>query len=167
MKKRLITSLAIALILIATLALPALAIQEDSTTATVHVSETVSISLAGSIAFGTLSAGTTEAGASGQGDGTPAITFTVEEETNTNVDIAIKGAIDVGNLALINWLYSTDYAKTDLAGLTTDYADNKAYTNVGNGDYAFYHWITIPSDADAGDQQITVSYKAVETGGTF
>jgi hypothetical protein len=166
MKKRLILSLAIALLLIATLALPAVAAEdEQQVTGSVSVGETISITFTGAINFGSLSPGDTEISASGQTDNTtPAITITVEDETNINVDIGIKGVITTGSIPLNDWLYGTDFTKTGI-GLSTDYA--KVYSDVGHGDYKFFHWITIPSNALAGTHTVEVSYKAVATGTAF
>jgi hypothetical protein len=163
--KRKIISVIIALVLMMIFALPAAAAVEQTTSASVTVGEVISITLSGSIAFGSLSPGVSEIGATGQSSGNPAISITVAPETNTNVDIGIKGASTSGTLALSNWLYSKDFAKTGIAGLTTSYVG--VYTNVGVGDNAFYHWITVPMGTAPGSNTIDVSYKAVKTGTGF
>lgn len=162
--KKVLISVLLSLMLVAIMAVPAIAANEQSVGASVTVGELVSITLTGSINFGTLSPGTTEQGANGQSNGNPAISITVEPETNVNVDIGIKGAITTGDLALSNWLYSMTFAGTK-AGLTASYV--KAYDNVGDGVNAFYHWITVPLGTTAGDHAISVSYKAVKNGTSF
>ncbi|MBN1863087.1 MAG: hypothetical protein JW790_05535 [Dehalococcoidales bacterium] len=136
---------------------------EQSTTASVSVSEYISISLTGGIDFGTLKPGEEEQGATGQSDGSPAIAITVEGETNVTVDIGIKGDT-TGDIPLGDWKYSATFAGTK-TGLSSSY--NKAHDSVGDGSYPFYHWISIPSDAAAGSYQATVYYKAVNEDAAF
>ena len=164
--KRILISVLMVLMLVAIFALPAMAASEEtSTSASVTVSEFVNITLAGSIGFGTIAPPVTAQGTTGQTDGSPAITITVESETNVDVDIGIKGAITAGDLALSNWLYSTLFDKSDIAGLTVSYVG--VYSNVGAGVNVFYHWITVPGGTAAGSHTVDVSYKAVETGAGF
>ena len=159
--KRILISVLMVLMLVAIFALPAMAAEEEtSTPASVTVSEFVNITLAGSIGFGTIAPPVTvPQGTTGQTDGSPAITITVESETNVDVDIGIKGAITTGDLALSNWLYSTLFDKSDIAGLTVSYAE--IYTDAGADVYDFYHWITLPGGTTAGSHTVSVSYKAV------
>src|SRR3972149_1241163 len=147
MKRRIIIALAMALILVAVLPLSALA-EEETVTASVTVGEYISITTSGSIAFGSLSPGASESGATGQGDGIPAITIAVAPETNVNVDIGIKGAIATGSLALSNWKYSTSFVGTKTS-IPSAYG-TAAYSNVGVGSYFFYHWVTVPLGSTTG-----------------
>ena len=157
--KRILISVLMALMLVTILALPAMAAEEETSTgASVTVGEFVNITLAGSIDFGATPPDTTEKGATGQITDSPAITITVESETNVNVDISIKGAIATGDLALSYWLYSKDFAKTGITGLTVGYVE--VYDNVGEGVHDFYHWITVPPDTTPGSHTVTVGYKA-------
>jgi hypothetical protein len=157
--KKVLISALLALVLVAVMVAPAMAAEDtDQVTASVTVGEFVNITLAGSINFGSLTPPQSEVGAQGQADGNPAITITVEPETNVNVDISIKGAIATGSLALTNWLYSTLYNKSDINDLETGYVE--VYDNVGDGDYDFYHWITVPDGTASGGHSVTVSYKA-------
>ena len=165
--KKLLTSISLALMLVAAMAVPAMA-EEDSTstTASVTVTTIVSITLAdagddGGINFDGGTAGeVTEQGDNDQGDGTPAVTITVEPETNVSVDISIKGEITAGTgLDLDNWLYSKAFDKVGITGLTTDYAevyDGVAASSVND----FYHWITIPAGTPGGSHTVDVNYKA-------
>lgn len=163
--KKLLISVILSLLLVTIMAVPAIAAVEQITSASVTVGEVISITLSGSIAFGSLSPGVSEVGATGQSDGSPAININVAPETNVQVDIGIKGAITSGNLALSNWLYSKDFAKTGITGLTTSYVG--VYIDAGDGDKPFYHWITIPDGTAPGTHTVDVSYKAVETGSGF
>jgi len=163
--KKLLISVILSLLLVTIMAVPAIAEVEQTTSASVTVGEVISITLSGSIAFGSLSPGVSEVGATGQSDGSPAININVAPETNVQVDIGIMGEITAGTLELSNWLYSVDFAKTGLTGLTALYAG--VYTNVGVGDNDFYHWITIPGGTASGIHTVDVSYKAVKNGAGF
>jgi hypothetical protein len=164
MKRRLIATLAIVLMLVATLSLPAVA-DEKSTTASVSVNEVISITLVGgSISFGSVIPPVTEQGATGQVDGSPAISVNVASETNVNVDIGIKGAILTSSLALTNWKYSITFGAVTKTSIPPAYG-TAVYTNALPGsNNAFYHWITVPGSTPSGNHTITVSYKAVKTG---
>jgi hypothetical protein len=171
--KRIIISLILSLLLVSVFALPVAAQQEQSTTASVSVNEYISITLTDAgdpitgtgINFGSVNPGSTY-GDVDQSSGTPAIKVNVGSETNVNVDIGIKGTTVTGTIALAEWKYSTDFAQTDIAGLTVDYVG--VYSNVGAGSSNnFYHWITVPAGTIAGSNSITVSYKAVKTGSGF
>lgn len=165
--KKLLISAVLALTLIALMAAPVMADQEQSTTASVSVNEVVSITLsdagASGINFGSLNQGDTDEGDLDQSDGTPAIAVVVESETNVNVDIGIKGSTSSA-LALANWKYSATFAGTPTS-IPETYA--AVYSDQGDGTYAFYHWITIPVEIDAGTYNATVYYKAVKTGTSF
>ena len=158
--KRILISTLVVLVLLFAMALPAAAVDEQSTTASVTVGEVVSITLSGGIAFGSITPPVTAQGTTGQTEPNPAITITVAPETNINVDISIMGAIVTGSdLALSNWLYSTLFDKSDIDGLTVSYVE--VYDNVAASSInAFYHWITLPGGTPAGSHTVTVSYKA-------
>jgi hypothetical protein len=168
MKKRLILSLAIALLLIATLALPAVAANEESVTGSVMVGETVSITLtdAGTtgINFGSVTANGTTYSDTDQSSGTPAIKVVVGAETNVSVDIGIKGST-TGSLTLDNWKYSTTFGGAQTS-ITTSYF--KVYGPVGASSSSdFYHWVAVPALTAADTYTATISYKAVKTGTSF
>jgi hypothetical protein len=153
--KKLIISVLTALILVAVMVTPAIAQDnEANTTASASVSEYVSISLGGGIAFTGLNPGDTDVGA----DINPAVTITVEPETNVTVDIGIMGST-TDAIPLANWMFSTDFITTHTS-LTGTYA--LAYDSVGDGAHDFYHWITVPADTPTGTYQATVYYKAVK-----
>jgi hypothetical protein len=156
--KRILISILVAVLLVAVVALPAVAAEEEaSTTASVSVGEIVNITLTGGINFGSVTPPVVDLEPTGQSDGNPAITITVESDTNVNVDISIMGALTSGSLALTNWKYSVTYASTKNS-IPDTYAI--VYTDVGDGDYSFYHWIDVPAGTPSGSHQISVSYKA-------
>jgi len=167
MKTRLIMSLAIALLLIATLALPAVAAEEtEAKTAyvTVNDPEVINISLTDvgteGIQFGTVISDGSTYGDESQDDGVPAIAVEVETGTSVNVDISIMGST-VGALTIDNWKYSTDFGQSDITGLSGTY--DEVYSNQGIGSYAFYHWITVPSGTTATSYTADVTYKVATT----
>ena len=157
--KRILISILVSLMLVAVLAIPVMAADEQSTEASVTVGEYVSISLSGGIAFPASNPGDEDVAATTS----PAVTITIEEETNVSVDIGIKGD-NADGIAVGNWKYCDTAGGTKLA-LDTTYA--VVYTNQGDGAYDFYHWVSIPSDTAAGTYHLDVYYKAVKTGGTF
>ena len=166
--KKILISLSLALLLVAVIAMPATAVDEQTVGASVSVGEVVSITLtdAGTagINFGSVSPDTEDVGDVDQSDGTPAIQVIVETETNINVDIAVKGSA-TGSLALTEWEYSTDFAGTKTS-IPADYG-TPVYADQGVGGYAFYHWVDVPESTPAGTQGCTVYYKAVATGNPF
>ena len=165
--KKIIVSIVLALTLIAVMAVPAIAANEQSVGATVTVGEVVSITLTGGpISFvGGIPGQVTDQGATGQTALNPAIKVIVQAETNVNVDIAIKGAA-TGALALENWKYTKTFTETPTISIPADYG-TAVYSNVDDGENYFYHWVTIPGTTPAGDQGCTISYKAVKTGTGF
>jgi len=165
MKRRLIASLAIALMLVATLSLPAVAATEVPVTASVTVGEFISITLAGSIGFGSVTPPANDRGTTGQIDGSPAISVNVAGETNVNVDIGIKGVLATGSLLLPNWKYSKNFTDVTKTSIPEAYGATAVYPNaVPGSSNPFYHWITVPAGTASGTHTITVSYKAVKTG---
>ena len=164
MKMRLITTLLMTLMLTVTLALPAVAADEQSRDASVTVTapETlISITLTdpGSpgIQFGSIPPSGTVIPAEGQSDGTPAIQVNVAIETNVQVDINIMGST-TDALTLDNWMYSKTFVEVPFS-LTSSYVP--VYTDVTAGDSKpFYHWIIVPVGTTAGAYSASISYKA-------
>jgi hypothetical protein len=169
--KKLIISITLSLMLVAVLAAPAIADDNDDAgvEASVTVNEVVSISLTDAgdsgIDFGSVDTATANISDIAQSDGVPAIQVVVEPETNVNVDIAVKGFIASGDLTLENWKYSLTYAGTK-ASLPAVWS-TADYENVGDGSYDFYHWLDVPADTTAGLKECYVYYKAVVTGDSF
>ena len=159
--KKLLISLAVVGVLVGLMAAPVMAATEQSTTASVSVGKVISITLSGpgvsGIDFGSVQPGNV-AEATGQSAGTPAINVDVGSETNTNVDISIKGTLGSGSLVLADWKYCDTYGGTK-AGLTDDYVE--VYDNVAaSSSNPFYHWVDVPGGAAAGSNSITINYKA-------
>lgn len=165
--KRLSFSILVALILVTVMTMPVAAVEEQQVGASVDVNAVVSITLTDAgdsgLDFGAVEPGAEDVGEKDQSDGTPAIQVVVESETNTDVDIGIKGAA-TGSLALAEWEYSLTFGGTKIS-LTGSYVEE--YTAVGVGSNDFYHWVDVPAGTAAGSQGCTVYYKAVETGGTL
>jgi hypothetical protein len=136
------------------MAVPAMAASEESVTSTVHVNLIMSITVTdpnadGGIIFSDVVPGTTDQGADGQSDGSPAVEVNTAPENNVNVDIGIKGEIS-SDLALENWKYSITFADTK-TGLTTSYV--KVYDSASPGQSnAFYHWISVPAFTSPGEK---------------
>ncbi len=164
--KKLIISILTALILVAVMAMPAVAVEDTQTVpASVSVNDVVSITLAGGISFGSVVPPVVEQGTTGQVDGSPSVNITIESETNVEVDVGIMGTITAGtNLTLDNWKYSTVF-ETSLIGLTGSYAE--VYSDQAASGSAivlnFYHYITVPDGTPSGLHTVDVSYKAQET----
>jgi hypothetical protein len=161
--KKILISAALALMLVAAIAMPAVAADTQSVGASVTVGAVISITLtdAGTsgINFGPVQPDDGTHGDVDQSSGTPAIKVVVGAETNTPVDIQIMGST-AGTLGLSNWKYSKLFNQSDIASLTGSYV--AVYTNVAAGSSNdFYHWVTVPSTTQAGSYSATVSYKAV------
>jgi hypothetical protein len=160
--KKILISILVALTLVVALGVPAMA-AEQSTTATVSVGEVISITLVGSINFGSVTPPVTDNGTIGQVDLSPAIKVNVGIETNVSVDIGIKGALATGSLALTNWKYSTTFAGSKTS-IPSAYG-TAVYTSAAAGSSNFfYHWLTVPLGTLSGSHTVTVSYKAVKAG---
>ncbi len=163
--KKLISSIVIALSLVAVMATPAMAADEQSVPATLAVNTFINITLvdAGSsgINFGSVDPGATSVGDVDQTTTTPAIQVCVAMDTNVLVDIWVKAAVDV-SLDVTHWQCSTTYTAEKIA-LSPNYSS--VYTAAERGDNkAFYHWIDIPEGTMGGSYAGTVYYKAVATG---
>lgn len=125
----------------------------------VYAQNGISITLSGSIDFGTVTPPVTEQGATDQSEGTPAVGVWVESETAVSVNISIKGAT-TGSIALGNWKYSENFTGTKVP-LSSTY--EVVYSGVSsNNTYDFYHWVDVPAGTPAGLQECTVYYQAVE-----
>jgi hypothetical protein len=160
--KKLLISLAIAAAMIGIMVSPVMAASEQQVGASVTVGEVISITLsgpgAGGVSFGTVQPGNL-AEATGQSAGTPSISVDVSAETNTDVDISIKGTLGTGTLGLDDWKYCDTHDGTKVGLTDSDVVVYDGATASSNN--AFYHWVDVPSDADAGSNSITITYKAV------
>ena len=166
MKKRLIFTMALALLLVATLALPVIAATEQEVPASVTVSQFMSITItdAGTagINFGSLSTGTSNNPDTDANDTTPSITVGVDTGS-VNVDLKIKGTdfVSGGNsFGVANGKYSLTYAGAKVA-LSTTYA-TFATDVPATGAATLWHWLDVPvSGVAAGAYSSNFSYQAV------
>lgn len=120
------------------------------------------------INFDTVTPPVTRQGATGQSDGNPAITITIESDTTVAVDVGIMGTIKEGDLSLTNWEYSTAF-ESGYTALNNFYVG--VYFDQGPSgtdiELPFYHWITVPEGTTAGYHEVEVSYKAIDASGSF
>lgn len=159
------SSIVIALSLVAVMTTPAMAADEQSVPANLNVNTFINITLvdAGTagINFGSVDPGATSVGDVDQTTTTPAIRVCVGMDTNVQVDIWVRADVDI-RIDITNWQYSTTYTAEKM-GLRPDYVS--VYTAAERGDNkAFYHWIDIPEGTMGGSYAATVYYKAVVTG---
>lgn len=171
MKSRIVAALVVVTMLVAFSAIPAAAV-EDSVDADVVVTEYVSFSVTDSgndgVQFGSLNPGTTDSPDLAQ-NGTGAVTLTVGNETNVAVGIYLKGddfLAGAYSLAVSNVKYDDDATvggtDTGLAEGTMPTTYGSAWTTVpaGGGTIQVYHWISVPSNQEAGSYHSTFYYKA-------
>ena len=164
MKKKLVASLIISMLLIVMTAVPVVADEEGSVTASVTVSELISITITDSgtagINYGTLAPGTNDNLEDDANDTTPSITVNVASECNVNVDLQIYGTDFSGTFTVDNAKYSTTYAGTKYAMSTTN---TTFLSDVAPGSSQdIWHWLDIPSGTTAGMYSSTFSYKAIK-----
>jgi hypothetical protein len=160
MKKRLILSLAIALLMIGTLALPAIAATAPPVTASVHVNSTISITIIDAptdgIHFGNLDPGTTDNPDLDASDTTPSII--VENSGNEPADVQISGTDFGTGFDVTNAKYSLTYAGAKVAMSTS----NATVQSLAAGaNVTIWHWLDVPSGVAAGDYSSTFSYQTV------
>ena len=162
MKKRVISVLAIAALLLASIAVPCVADTQQDLEASVTVSEYISITIADAnsdgINFGTLTPGTDNNTEAAQDAVTPAVTITVESDSNTNVDLEISGTDFDVTFTIDNALYALAYDGTQAAMSTTDteFASDLA----PGATQDIWHWLDVPVGVTAGAYGSTFSYKA-------
>ena len=165
MKRRLIAALAMALLLVATLSLPAVAATEGTSEASVTVNSVINITITDAptagIHFGSQTAGADYPDTDAN-DTTASIVVKVEADTTVNVDLQIKG-VDFsngsgGSIAIAYAKYSLTYAgakvtmNTSYTDFTTDIAPDTSTS--------LWHWLTIPGGTAAGAYTSTFSYQA-------
>jgi hypothetical protein len=164
MKRRIIVSLAIALLLIATLALPVAAADEGSVDAFVTVTSYISITItdAGTagIHFGSLAPGTSDNPDTDAYDIMPSANITVDSGSTVSVDLQIRGNdFNASTFPVSNAKYSNTYSGAKTA-MSTSYADFAL--DVAPGESAgVWHWLDVPASGVVGDYDSIFSYKAV------
>ena len=163
--KRVLISLAIVTVLIATIVMPATA-EEYGKDAVVTVTEVLDISIADAgdegVQFGTLDPDTSDNPDVAQSmgdDSTPAIAITINTGTNVNCDINIKGTDFHTTIPISNakWALRHDDPKTPM---DTDY-DSMATDVTPGTAVGVWHFLTIPGTAAGGDHSSTFTYEVV------
>jgi hypothetical protein len=168
MKKRVFSILAIAALLVASIAIPCVAQDTHDLPASVEVSEYISITITDNgtagINFGTVNPGTTDNPDinSIAGSGNSTIRITVDAGSNANVDIQISGTDFIAtDFTIANAKYSTtiDGTKELMTGSDTLIV---GADNLAPGEYIdLWHWLDVPSSIPAGTYGSTFTYKAV------
>ena len=165
--KRIFISLAVVLMLVAVMAVPAMA-DEVSKPASVTVNEVISFTVTDAgvagINFGSLAQGTSDSPEAGQ-NGAGAVTLAVSAETNVDCNVRIKASGDFSDgahtIALSNAHWDTDNVVTGYTAMTTTYATIGTSTTGAAYSQDVWHWLTIPSSQYAGDYTSTYYYQAV------
>jgi hypothetical protein len=166
MKRRLIAALAIALLLVATLSLPAIAADEQTVGASVTVTSVISITItdegATGVTFGSQTSGDDYPDTAANST-TSSIILNVGSETSIYVDLQMSGDNFTSGsniIGITNAKYSLTFAgaKTAMSTSYTEFADNVA---PGGFVYYIWHWLTVPSGTAAGAYTSTFRYKAV------
>ena len=165
--KRIFISLAVVLMLVAVMAVPAMA-AEGTKDASVTVNEVISVTIADAgndgVNFGTLNQGDADKPDVAQSTAdstTPAVTVTMGAENNVNCDVSMKGTdfdatIPIGSAKWAEETYNA--AKHDI---TTSFALVKSDVAPG-GVVKIWHYITIPASATGGTSTSTFTYQAVK-----
>lgn len=163
MKKRLITTLALVLILMATLSIPALAdpTGEVGKTATVTVttykSVTVTDNGATGLSFGSLTPGTVKQAEAAS----PSLTIAAAAENNGNVAVSIKGTDFAGTghtLTIGNAFWNISSNPATATAMSTVYASVTTTLAAGTS-VSIYHWLSIPAAQAADTYTSTFTYK--------
>ena len=145
MKARLIASLVIALMLVAVLALPAMADESGTVTASVTVTEYKSITITDEaptgITFGSLNPDTSDnpdLTTTPMDASHPSVTVSVDSGTNVVVDLKVSGTDFSGTFAVSNAKYSLTYvgAKTAMSTTPTEFAADVS----AGGSQMVWHW---------------------------
>ncbi len=169
MKVRSIASLILAMMLVAVMAAPAMAVS-DTVPASVTVSEYISFTVtdngAAGLDFGSLDPGDTDEAEAAQ-DGAGAVTLVVAAETNVDCDINLKATdfTGPGTIAITN----AKYGITNILDSATAFAAADTYytldtsTALAAKTVNVWHWLSIPSPQAAGSYSSTFTYQAVKT----
>jgi len=164
MKMRLMTSLIIAILLIATLTLPAAADVLGNKTATVTVNSDISVTIidggAVNIVFGALDAGTTNNLDTTASDTIPSITLSVSG--TSVVDLQVSGTDFGTGFAVSNAKFNNTYSTTGTIAMSTSPVQIADEVNPGT-DVDLWFWLDVPaSGVIAGSYSSTFTFEAVE-----
>jgi len=169
MKTKLIAGLIVALMLVVTMAVPAMAV-EVGKGATVTVNEYISFTVtdpgATGLVFGSLDPGDDDQPEAAQ-NSSGAVTLTVAAETNVDCNIQVK-ATDFtgtgGTLAITNAKYGiTSVLGSAIAFVAADTYYTLDTSSAGTAKIVdVWHWLTIPSGQVAGSYSSTFTYQAIK-----
>jgi hypothetical protein len=162
MKMKLMTSLAIALVLIATLSLPAVALTEGSSEASLNILSLISITIEDTspagIHFGDVNLGANDIIDKDANSTTPSII--IRNDGSDNVTVQIKGT-DFGTGFPVTYAsYATSYggAQTPMSITYTTFK-----TDLIPGDFvSLWHYLDVPdTGVAAGEYSSTFNYKTI------
>jgi hypothetical protein len=164
MKMRLTACLAIAILMIATLTLPAAADVLGTSTATVTVNSDISVTIidggAANIVFGALDAGTTDNLDTTANATTPSITLSVSG--TSVVDLQVSGTDFGTGFAVSNAKFNTTYSTTGTTAMNTSAVQIADEVIPGN-DVDVWFWLDVPaSGVTAGSYNSTFTFEAIE-----
>ena len=160
--KKVFVSLVASVALVAVMAVPAMAVEENRT-ATVTVKEFVSVTItdpgAAGLQFGELDPGAVKAEEANK----PAINIAAAAENNGDAEVFLKGtdfASSGNNFGVGNAFYHDSDASGDATAMTSDYPGTAWKTLAPAGSVDIYHWLSIPVGQEPGAYESTFTYKA-------
>jgi hypothetical protein len=164
MKMRLMTSLAIAIFLIATLTLPAAADVLGTSNATVTVNSDISVTIidggASNIVFGALDAGTTDNPDTTANASVPSIRLSVSG--TSVVDLQVSGTNFGTGFTVSNAKFNTTYSTTGTTAMSTSPVQIADEVNPGTNVDVWF-WLDVPaSGVIAGSYSSTFTFEAIE-----
>ena len=168
--RKLIICAFMALILITILAVPAVAQDEKSLTASVTVTDYINLTITDlpdpGINFGSVSAGSDNVSELAQ-NGAGAVTLTVESDTNVNCNVQIMGSGDFDDgdshtLLLSNAKWSVTDNVSDSTPMSTTYSTIGTSTAYVEEVVEVWHWLSVPNDQYAATYSTTFYYRAIE-----
>ena len=179
MKRILIASLIVVLMLVATMAVPAMAAEERSVGATVTVTEYINFNVTDydsdtvggpggdGLTFGSLDPGTSDNPEGAQTLGTPtaAVNLAVGAETNVNCNIQIKGTdftYSTYSIGISNASWDTDSNVSGATAMDTAYDTITTSTAGAATSQDVWHWLSVPSGQYAATYTTTFYYQAVK-----
>ena len=167
MKKRAVSILAIAALLVASVSIPCIADEDATLPASVTVSEYISITITDNgtagINFGTLDPGTYDNLEIDSNSVNASLRITVDADSNTNVDLQISGTDFIPvSFTVDNAKYSTTIGGTKVA-MSTANTTIVGADDMAPGEYVnIWHWLDVPASLSAGTYGSTFSYKAIK-----
>jgi hypothetical protein len=164
MKMRLMASLVIAMLLIATLTLPATANVLGTKTASVSVNSDISVTIqdggAANIVFGALDAGTTNNPDTTANASVASIRLSISG--TSIVDLTVSGTDFGTGFAVSNAKFNTSFSTTGTTAMSTSPTTIQSAVSPGNN-VDIWFWIDVPaSGVLAGDYSSTFTFEATE-----